>query len=412
MNETITLPRLINLIAEGASVEPAVARRFLHEFFVLIETGLSEGESVKIKGVGEFMKSDDPSNPVLFKADEHLAAVANEPFAAFSAVELNDGAVEEFDNIKLPDNTPDTTEPLQPSSVNEPMPVEEPEPTNVPEPEPEPVAEPVPAEEPEPVNVPEPEPEPVAEPEPVKDPEPVNVPEPEPEPVSEPVPVKDPESVNAPEPEPEPVTEPVPVKEPEPRVEKEIVYEKVYVDRESSGHSLWLVMGILIGLIAGLVGGYFAGKAMAGLELPAEDEDDYSDTTEVVMTDLFEQPATEMPSLTDTATAKPAEAEQAKENAAVTAASTPAPEQAPAKEPVYDTITSKRFLAMIARDHYGVKNYWVFIYNANPGLGNPSAIRPGTRVVIPPKETFMEATKEATDAKARRLLAEINQKYS
>lgn len=390
MNETITLPRLINLIAEGTSVEPAVARRFLHEFFVLIETGLSEGESVKIKGVGEFMKSDDPSNPVLFKADEHLAAVANEPFAAFSAVELNDGAVEEFDNIKLPDNTPDTTEPLQPSSVNESVPVKEPEPVNVPEPEPEPVAEPVP----------------------VKEHEPVNVPDPEPEPVAEPVPVEEPEPVNAPEPEPEPVTEPEPVKEPEPRVEKEIVYEKVYVDRESSGHSLWLVMGILIGLIAGLVGGYFAGKAMAGLELPAEDEGDYSDTTEVVMTDLFEQPATEIPSLTDTATAKPAESEQAKENAAVTAALTPAPEQAPAKEPVYDTITSKRFLAMIARDHYGVKNYWVFIYNANPGLGNPSAIRPGTRVVIPPKETFMEATKEATDAKARRLLAEINQKYS
>ena len=51
--ETINLPRLINLIAEKASVNPATARRFLHDLFAYIEEQLAQGESVKIKGVSK-----------------------------------------------------------------------------------------------------------------------------------------------------------------------------------------------------------------------------------------------------------------------------------------------------------------------------------------------------------------------
>ena len=80
-------------------------------------------------------------------------------------------------------------------------------------------------------------------------------------------------------------------------------------------------------------------------------------------------------------------------------------------QPVYDTITSTKFLTTLAGQHYGVKNYWIFIYEANPGLGNPNSIRPGTRVLIPAKESFMEPTKAETDAKARKLLNALSKRY-
>ncbi|MDO4320810.1 MAG: HU family DNA-binding protein, partial [Bacteroidales bacterium] len=95
MSDTINLPGLISRLASEGNCDPATARRFLHEFFALIETTLLAGESVRIKGIGEFVASEDPANPVLFKPDDQLAAAANEPFAIFEAVELNDGVTEE-----------------------------------------------------------------------------------------------------------------------------------------------------------------------------------------------------------------------------------------------------------------------------------------------------------------------------
>lgn len=91
----------------------------------------------------------------------------------------------------------------------------------------------------------------------------------------------------------------------------------------------------------------------------------------------------------------------------------PAPEpQAPkAAEPEYDTVTKSRFLTTMARDHYGKKNYWIFIYNANPQLGDPNRIAPGTRILIPAKESFAGATEKETDAKAQALLNELSRKY-
>lgn len=388
MSETINLPRLISLIAEGAGVQPAVARRFLHDFFAQIEAGLAEGESVKIKGIGEFVRSDDPANPVLFKADDELAAIANEPFAAFEAVELNDGAAEEIANVAAT-------------------------PTSRPEPEPEPAPE-VPVAEPEP---PVTEPEPVAEPEAATEPEPeIPTPEPKPEPESK----SEPESpVTEPEPEDQPTEEEsdketeedepseTAVREPDVVVEKEIVY----VDRPAQGgHGQWFVLGILLGIIVGLVGGYFAGKTMAAFEIPEEEDEDYADSTEMTVSELLSAEIVSPATTADTAVTAAAEHAAAAETEAPKAQQEVKPAAAKA-EPVYDTVTQRRFLTQIARDHYGVKNYWIFIYAANKGLGNPNRIAPGTRVEIPDKSTFMEATREATDAKASKMIAELEKKY-
>ena len=133
----------------------------------------------------------------------------------------------------------------------------------------------------------------------------------------------------------------------------------------------------------------------------------FEDTDTLVETAPIQEVKTDtIPVVEHQAVAKKEPAEEAKESAK------PA-EQAPAKaaEPVYDTITSSRYLSILARDHYGVKNYWIFIYQANPQLGNPNQIRPGTKVLIPARESFEEATKAQTDAKAQKLLNQLAKKY-
>ena len=56
---------------------------------------------------------------------------------------------------------------------------------------------------------------------------------------------------------------------------------------------------------------------------------------------------------------------------------------------VVDKITSTRYLTTMARHHYGDMNFWVYIYEENSDkLGHPNKIKPGTEVVIPPKEKY------------------------
>lgn len=442
--ETINLPRLINLIAEKTSVNPATARRFLHDLFAYIEEQLAQGESVKIKGVGEFVRGDDASNPVLFKADEDLAALANEPFSAFSAVELNDDAVDEINaldekpgpiqeptpsNVEIEDvyETPEVTPPSA-EETHSPIATEEllSEPEAIIEEKIEKVVE-APAALTEIVAS---EGVAVSEPDEVPTENTVTV-EVQPAPkeaVSE-------EVQNATNPEPETTTETKQQLEVTDVISVPEAKSEVYERREGhhsshrhhryveeyerpaqSSHTMWLVLGILIGLILGLVGGYFAGKTMAAYELPAED--DYSLIDELEP-DTVPLSVTEI-TATSTDTAKQSAPQQvapaASTNPAVehTAASEPKPAAAaPEKkaEPVYDTITSKRYLSILAKDHYGEKKYWIFIYNANPQLGNPNQISPGTKVLIPARESFEEATKAQTDAKAQRLLNQLAKKY-
>lgn len=61
-------------------------------------------------------------------------------------------------------------------------------------------------------------------------------------------------------------------------------------------------------------------------------------------------------------------------------------EAAPTKAsdaPIKDRITKTRYLTTMARDHYGAYELWPYIYDANPGLGHPSRIRPGTTIMVP-----------------------------
>lgn len=376
MNNVINLPTLISKLASASGVDLAVSRRFLHELFAQIQRGVATGETVDVEGIGQFAKGFSADKPVLFRLDEGLAAVVNEPFSAFQPVELNEGAEKEIEQ----DNTNENSE--KGPAIEEKKEVETPindtdEDTNTAHPivEEEKAEEPV-AETPTSENE-----NGKIEGEKTTDVPVANViPAPE-TPVSS-------QSKNVP-----PVVEP-----------KEVANS--YIDPQipqnhsahSSSHTLWLVLGIMIGVIIGLVGGYFAGKAMGRYESPYDEyEDDYDeDITELVETINEEN--------------KDVNSLESSEEPIVEAETAVQPkEEVKQPEPVYANVTST--LTQLAREQYGDKNYWVFIFKANPSLKNPNQIAPGTKVLIPPYESFAGATREETNLKAKEILNELSKQY-
>ncbi|MDE6301308.1 MAG: HU family DNA-binding protein [Muribaculaceae bacterium] len=383
MNQPINLPSLISKISVATGISPADVRRFLHELFATVEQGLSSGEIVEIKGLGAFVRGADISHPVLFRPEPELAACLNEPFAAFEAVELNDGAEQEISVLPADDARDEIPNEFRSEMVAEPAEIPL---TATPDQTPDVAAEDIT------VSVPEDTENNTSE---VSD-------ECENTAVSEdvPAPVLEPEDE---EPAGELKHEPIP---------EEIEEEQDAPASPEQNRTLWLVAGILIGLIVGLCGGYFAGKAMGAYSLPEDFEYPETETVEESQEVVVETPA----EMTET-TPMPDEQMPEETPEIRTAINEPetvvtdAPESSKKAEPVYDTVTNKRYLAILAKEHYGVKNYWIFIYEANPGLGNPNKIAPGTKVLIPDKSTFEEETPQATAAKASKLIGELSRKY-
>ncbi len=346
MNESMNLPKLISSLATAADCNPELARKFIHDFFELVVSSLQLGESVKIKGVGEFVKTDYPECPVKFLADKELADAANEPFAAFSAIELDDDITEaDLDNIDasitqaapepqaLP-KTESTTVTYHSEVTPEPTIAKSEEETDDIKDEPKVVS---------------------------LDADDKVETTPQPEQIEEAVVLEYDEDENAEENHPYP----------------------------SQNGKLKFVIGLLIGLIIGLIAGYFLGVEMS--------------RNDIALTQLngIEEPLIAKP---DTAT----------DTIIVNTESQSLPEEValPKLEAVYDTVGRTRFLTTMALAHYGYKNYWVFIYQANPNLGNPNRIAPGTKILIPPLESFKEANTEETLEKAQRIQFELVNKYN
>lgn len=383
MNNTISLSALINRLAKVANTDTNTSRRFLRTFFAAIEDQLSAGESVSIKGIGTFRRSQDPTfgNPgaLQFIPDEQLAAETNAPFAMFSAVELADGV--SFKDID------EATE-----EHSGPEPTAEPEPVSAPEPAP---AEP--EEEPE-------EPKPM--PEPAPEPKPINISAPKRQEAAR-APLRWPEEEE--EDEKEEVI--IPASDNGNNDSDDSIVETAAKEHRRLPWWFWLGTGLL--LVGGGVAGYFAAmyepsefESEDYLEAPADSLENISVIEEIQVSEIetSDSPANaQAESSADITPAAPA----------ATAAPEPAkpePEARKTTEPVYDTVDVS--LAKLAKKHYGNTNYWVFIYKANEAeLGNPDHIRRGTRVLIPAKESFQEATDSETKAKAAKIAAEISRKF-
>ena len=202
----VSITELASKLMEKHGLKRTEAELFIRQFVGVINDGLKNDKSVKVKGLGTFKvqavsarKSVDVNtgeaiviegrDKISFTAEAVMRDLVNAPFAQFETVIVNDGV--DFSEIDAKHEA-DNTEAKEPTPAVEPAPAAEPEPTVV---EPAPVVEPEPKVEPAPVAEPEPtvvEPAPVAEPEPaVVEPTPVAEPEPavvEPTPIVEPTP--------------------------------------------------------------------------------------------------------------------------------------------------------------------------------------------------------------------------------
>lgn len=70
-------------------------------------------------------------------------------------------------------------------------------------------------------------------------------------------------------------------------------------------------------------------------------------------------------------------------------------------EPVYDIVSTTRYLTTIAKEHYGNFNLWPIIYEENKDiLGHPDRIRPGTKVIVPSLSKYGIDPKNADQVKA------------
>ena len=189
----VSITELASKLMEKHGLKRTEAELFIRQFVGVINDGLKNDKSVKVKGLGTFKvqavsarKSVDVNtgeaiviegrDKISFTAEAVMRDLVNAPFAQFETVIVNDGV--DFSEIDAK-NQADNTEAKEPTPAVEPTPVAEPEPA---------VVEPTPVAEPEPAVV---EPAPAAEPEPTVEPAPVAEPEPavvEPTPIVEPTP--------------------------------------------------------------------------------------------------------------------------------------------------------------------------------------------------------------------------------
>lgn len=206
----VSITELASKLMEKHGLKRTEAELFIRQFVGVINDGLKNDKSVKVKGLGTFKvqavsarKSVDVNtgeaiviegrDKISFTAEAVMRDLVNAPFAQFETVIVNDGV--DFSEIDAKHEA-DNTEAKEPTPAVEPTPAAELEPA---------VIEPTPVAELEPAVV---EPAPVAEPEPaVVEPTPVAEPEPT---VVEAAPVAEPEPA---------VVEPAPVVEPTPAVE-------------------------------------------------------------------------------------------------------------------------------------------------------------------------------------------------
>ena len=214
----VSISELASKLMEKHGLKRTEAELFIRQFVGVINDGLKNDKSVKVKGLGTFKvqavsarKSVDVNtgeaiviegrDKISFTAEAVMRDLVNAPFAQFETVIVNDGvdfseidAKHEADNTEAEEPTqavveqattvePKSTPTIEPETAVEPEPIVEPEPTPAIEPETIVEPEPAPVVEQEPAPTVEPEPEPAVEPAPVAEPAVV-----EPAPTAEPTP--------------------------------------------------------------------------------------------------------------------------------------------------------------------------------------------------------------------------------
>lgn len=416
MNDKVTLPGLVNLLAQKTGDTKKQSEDFIKELFATVTAALADGDTVKIKDLGVFKTvtvearksvnvstGEDIEIPahrkVAFVPSKELAAMVNEPFEMFETVELADDAedadlVEEMEQdseieaplYSVPDEYDSTEERIENrEDGTETDLTSESEQKFESEPEYEPETEP----ELEPEQ--EPKSEQVQESESPTEPETRTIPKTE--------------SVSTQKPEVNPVYD----AKPEVNSEDGMEPEQDMVVTHHHGANRF-ILGFLTGVITACVIGaicMFGMKWMHDSDVAKTDIEKIAKVEEQKDEELIKDTVIEPAPVEKTAEVeKPEKLEKAEQKDEV------APTK-PSDEKVYDTISTTRYLTTMAKDHYGNYNLWPYIYMENSAfLGHPDRIKPGTKVVIPDLKKYGVNPKNPDDiAKAKRKGVEIYSRY-
>ncbi|MCC8114093.1 MAG: HU family DNA-binding protein [Bacteroidales bacterium] len=393
MNNIITLRRLSEQIAKEAGIEQAAAEEFVKALTSAISNGLEQGETVKLKGVGEFSPS---KGRVSFTPAVELSEAINEPFAMFAPEELDPDL--KLEDLKNPDLGDVATAAAATRHPHEEQATEE-KTAEAPQ---APIAETVKEEA-------QSEAKPALAPAPVADSKPAEKAEPKPAEKADPQPAE-------PKPETKAKQAPVPIvpfDDDEEDGGDDAVAAYAASNRGGQGFpTFWVMWGVIFGLIVGLAIGFFVHDPIERLLEPSLDEDYMAEA-------LYDGDAEELPEMT------PPEEEPIAEPDA-TAVETPAPvKEEPAAKPatatapskaaaeIYDTVREGNSLGSMAKKHYGSNVYWVYIYLENKDvIGNPNKVAVGTRLKIPPLSKYATKSTEAENkADAQKKVNEILRKY-
>lgn len=362
MENKITMPRLAAMLALQTGKQKKVCEDFLREIFAIVTEELAAGESIRIKGFGTFKIVEvearrsvnvatgaehtiPPHGKVLFVASKELAEKVNAPFDAFEAVEISDS---------LPTDMLDALDDRQ-GAVSD-MEDECSEETEVADGElldasvAESVDDEATAEAYEDV-----EDEGIQNEAKVSDPHPA---------------AEEVEDSDKQESETQPESE-----------SQEVYYEDDEEEESQRGgrFGIGFLYGFLTALLIcgiGICVGYYL-----GFTVHKDNEDKFvsADVPGIVPavessdSIVHEEDSTDVISSPD-------------------AASTQGEDDVPTKQsdsPVYDTVSTTRYLTTIAKEHYGNFNLWPIIYEENAKiLGHPDRIKPGTKVVVPPLSKY------------------------
>ena len=457
MNRKIPYHELAALLAGHCNITPAEAENFIKSFFDQLTRSLTEGETVKIKGIGTFAPTGDAEIPVSFIPDSEIADTINAPFAMFEPEEVSDSlsddafsqldATEESDSekpegeelatleVSAPQEeqdsqvaTPASAEPIaeeeqlavteasqslteQPSTtetehIAESTPAEEVATKTVAEP----VSEQEHADEPAKNMHPTSEPtvEPVVTTPQATKPTPSVQPEPKTDAATPAVPVKPTTQPTQAKPTAKPIAPVAPVVTPKatpafPDEEPEEYYREPE-QKSGAGFGWGFVIGMLVGVALGACGVYFAiDYIFPTMPQTQRNNIEEAELVQEIQLDSVATPladdsikASTAPVATAVDTLKPAE----------TQASSPSQ----AEPMVKDTVRPGYLLNDMAKKHYGNKCFWVYIYEENKAkIANPNRVGPGLVLVIPPAEKYginpsSQASIKAANEKAGKIL--------
>lgn len=364
MNDIITIKKLAEEIASMTGTDIATAESFLNEFFATIEDGLAAGETIKIKGIGSFSRSDAADEPVVFTPEKDFIDAVNTPFEMFSAVDIDDSI---SDEDLTADDAEETTAADEEETAEEVVELNE-------------AAE---LEEADEITQ--------ASDEADNSESSDNSGESDP---SDPSDLSDP--VDAPD-----------NSDSSDSSDSYNSYDSYNSpDEPDSPGKKPFIYGLIIGLVAGFACGWIVSSYLSNKD--SRDAEVIATADEAIANDK---------ALADSIAEQTEAADSITTDTLVAVSETVVTNEVkPVEKPkavVTDTIRSNCFLTTMARRYYGKMEYWAFIYEANADkLGHPNRIKPGTVVVIPPVDEIRRGQSDAeTLQRAKALGKEIYARY-